>query len=48
MADVSRPAQAGGAREDHAGESVLNVCGSFGCRTIEADLSVAAERIAEK
>ncbi len=30
------------------GESLLNVCGSFGCRTIQADLSVAAERIAEK
>ncbi len=30
------------------GESLLNVCGSFGCRTIQADLSVVAERIAEK
>jgi hypothetical protein len=30
------------------GESLLNVCGSFGCRTIHADLSIAAERIAER
>ncbi|MGE5297369.1 MAG: hypothetical protein ACM3VT_21305 [Solirubrobacterales bacterium] len=30
------------------GESLLNVCGSFGCRTIQADLSAVAERIAEK
>lgn len=30
------------------GESLLNVCGSFGCRTIQADLSVVAERIAAK
>lgn len=30
------------------GESLLNVCGSFGCRTIHADLSLAAERIAQK
>lgn len=30
------------------GEGLLNVCGSFGCRTIQADLSVVAERIAEK
>jgi len=30
------------------GEGLLNVCGSFGCRTIRADLSIAAERIAEK
>ncbi|NLH41566.1 MAG: MFS transporter [Planctomycetes bacterium] len=29
-------------------ESLLHVCGSFGCRTIQADLSVVAERIAEK
>lgn len=27
-------------------ESLLNVCGSFGCRTLEADLAVVAERIA--
>ena len=31
-----------------AQESLLNVCGSFGCRTIEADLSVVAERVAER
>ena len=31
-----------------AHESLLNVCGSFGCRTIEADLSVVAERVAER
>lgn len=31
-----------------ANESLLNVCGSFGCRTIEADLSVVAERVAER
>ena len=30
------------------GENLLNVCGSFGCRAIHADLSVVAERIAEK
>lgn len=30
------------------GESLLNVCGSFGCRTIQANLPVAAERIAER
>lgn len=30
------------------GENLLTVCGSFGCRTIHADLSIAAERIAEK
>ncbi len=30
------------------GESLLNVCGSFGCRTIAADLSKAAERVAER
>ncbi len=30
------------------GENMLNVCGSFGCRTIRADLSVVAERIAER
>jgi hypothetical protein len=29
-------------------ESLLHVCGSFGCRTIEADLSVVAERVAER
>lgn len=29
-------------------ESLLNVCGSFGCRTIEADLDAMAERIAER
>jgi hypothetical protein len=29
-------------------ESLLHVCGSFGCRTIQADLSLVAERIAEK
>lgn len=31
-----------------AKENLLNVCGSFGCRTIEADLPAAAERIAER
>jgi hypothetical protein len=31
-----------------AQESLLNVCGSFGCRTISADLSVVAERVAER
>lgn len=31
-----------------AGESVLNVCGSFGCRTIVADLSVVAQKVAER
>ncbi|MBM4026591.1 MAG: hypothetical protein FJ280_14500 [Planctomycetes bacterium] len=31
-----------------AGESILNVCGSFGCRTISADLAVVARRIAER
>jgi hypothetical protein len=31
-----------------AQEGLLNVCGSFGCRTIEADLSVVAERIAQR
>lgn len=31
-----------------AHESLLNVCGSFGCRTIEADLAVVAERVAER
>lgn len=30
------------------GENLLNVCGSFGCRTIHADLSVVAERLAER
>ncbi len=30
------------------GESLLNVCGSFGCRTIATDLSMAAERVAER
>ncbi len=30
------------------GESLLNVCGSFGCRTIAVDLSTAAERVAER
>lgn len=30
------------------GENLLNVCGSFGCRTIRADLSVVAERLAER
>lgn len=29
-------------------ESLLHVCGSFGCRAIQADLSLVAERIAEK
>ena len=31
-----------------AHESLLNVCGSFGCRTISADLAVVAERVAER
>lgn len=31
-----------------AAESLLNVCGSFGCRTIPADLAVVAERVAER
>jgi hypothetical protein len=31
-----------------ADESLLNVCGSFGCRTIPADLSMVAQRIAER
>jgi len=30
------------------GESLLNVCGSFGCRMIPANLPAAAERIAER
>ena len=30
------------------GENLLNVCGSFGCRTIHADLSIVAERLAER
>ncbi len=30
------------------GESLLNVCGSFGCRTIRANLPAVAERIAER
>ncbi len=30
------------------GENLLNVCGSFGCRTIAGDLSIVAERIAER
>lgn len=30
------------------GENLLNVCGSFGCRMIGADLSIVAERIAER
>lgn len=29
-------------------ESLLHVCGSFGCRTVQADLSLVAERIAVK
>jgi len=29
-------------------EGLMNVCGSFGCRTLEADLSVVAERIAQR
>lgn len=31
-----------------ANESLLNVCGSFGCHTIPLDLSVVAERVAER
>ncbi|GEM_PF-499874 len=31
-----------------AKESLLNVCGSFGCRTLLPDLSVVAERVAER
>ena len=31
-----------------AKESLLNVCGSFGCRAIVPDLSVVAERVAEQ
>ncbi len=31
-----------------AQEGLLNVCGSFGCRTIEADLTAVAERIAQR
>jgi hypothetical protein len=29
-------------------ESLLNVCGSFGCRTVQADLSLVAQRLAER
>ncbi len=31
-----------------AQEGLLNVCGSFGCRTLEADLPAVAERIAQR
>ncbi len=31
-----------------AKESLLNVCGSFGCRAIVPDLSIVAERVAER
>jgi hypothetical protein len=31
-----------------ANEGLLNVCGSFGCHTIPVDLSVVAQRIAER
>jgi len=31
-----------------ANETLLSVCGSFGCRTIPADLTTVAERIAER
>jgi hypothetical protein len=31
-----------------ANENLLNVCGSFGCHTIQMDLSMVAERIAER
>jgi hypothetical protein len=29
-------------------EGLLNVCGSFGCRTIEVDLAAVAERVAQR
>jgi hypothetical protein len=31
-----------------ANENLLNVCGSFGCHALQVDLSVVAERIAER
>lgn len=42
------PLQQGERARTSLGENLLNVCGSFGCRTIGADLPIVAERIAER